>query len=151
MEEKVDFSLEPEYVDESKFSSVPQDQLDAIRAKAKPYFNQYVLKKVREKPNSAPEQIMNDMMFYSIIMRVNQLAKDTFLLRRAGEKEKAEVIYNFLHIHRKFLLDAFGIEEPDWTKIQNELEDDVEVLNNLSSAPVTESEFSQMDSKLNNM
>lgn len=151
MEAKPDFVQDPEYLDESKFSNLPETDKAALREKAKPYFNQYVLKKVREKPLSGPEMIQNDMLFHSLIHRMNQLAKDTLILRVQGEKEKAEHLYRFLHLHRKFVLVAFGLEEPNWEIIQNEWEDDLQVLQNLSSSTVTREEVERMEEKLNNM
>jgi hypothetical protein len=101
------------------------------------YFNIYVAGVIRQRHDF--EAINCDLLYFTLLMKMNQYAKEVYFVRKAktGETD-AKLIFNHLSILRKFVLDFYEIKPPNWKLIQNELEDSLEVLDSL---PVEEDPF----------
>lgn len=107
------------------------------------YFNEYVAGYL--KTRSDFEQINTDMLYFCLLMKMNFYAKEVYFQRKKNTPmEHINSLFNHLKIHRKFTLDCFEIPEPNWTLIQNELEDSLAYLDSLPlqddnpSAPPTQ-------------
>jgi hypothetical protein len=101
------------------------------------YFNMYVAGMIRQRQDF--EAINTDLLYFTLLMKMNQYAKEVYFARKAktGESD-AKAIMNHLMLLRKFVLDYFEIKAPNWKLLQNELEDPI---TELDSLPVEEDPF----------
>ena len=101
------------------------------------YFNMYIAGVIRQRQDF--EAINCDLLYFTLLMKMNQYAKEVYFSRKAktGEAD-TKAIFNHLMILRKFTLEFYEVKAPNWKLIQNELEDPLEVLDSL---PVEEDPF----------
>lgn len=99
------------------------------------YFNMYVAAVIRNRQDF--EAINTDLLYFTLLMKMNQYAKEVYFARKAKTGDSEQVM-NHLMILRKFTLDFYEIKVPNWKLIQNELEDPLEALDSL---PVEEDPF----------
>ena len=99
------------------------------------YFNMYVAAVIRNRQDF--EAINTDLLYFTLLMKMNQYAKEVYFTRKAKTGD-SEMVMNHLMILRKFVLDFYEIKAPNWRLIQNELEDPLEELDSL---PVEEDPF----------
>jgi hypothetical protein len=99
------------------------------------YFNMYVAAVIRNRQDF--EAINTDLLYFTLLMKMNQYAKEVYFTRKAKTGD-SDMVMNHLKILRKFTLDFYEIKEPNWRLIQNELEDPLEALDSL---PVEEDPF----------
>jgi hypothetical protein len=128
----------PAPVDEKVFQTVPDEEKKELLKKQKPYFNQYVVYMIQNKPGAQAEQIQLDMFYHCLLLRSNMLAKEVYLFRKQDEEEKAEFIYRNLVDLRQFWCRHYGVPYPEPNEIdlfQNELTDDLKILDNLPAEP----------------
>jgi hypothetical protein len=99
------------------------------------YFNMYVAAVIRNRQDF--EAINTDLLYFTLLMKMNQYAKEVYFTRKAKTGD-SEMVMNHLMILRKFTLDFYEVKAPNWKLIQNELEDPLEALDSL---PVEEDPF----------
>jgi hypothetical protein len=99
------------------------------------YFNMYVAAIIRNRQDF--EAINTDLLYFTLLMKMNQYAKEVYFTRKAKTGD-SEMVMNHLMLLRKFVLDFYEIKAPNWRLIQNELEDPLEELDSL---PVEEDPF----------
>lgn len=99
------------------------------------YFNMYVAAVIRNRQDF--EAINTDLLYFTLLMKMNQYAKEVYFTRKAKTGD-SQMVMNHLMILRKFTMDFYEIKEPNWRLIQNELEDPLEELDLL---PVEEDPF----------
>ena len=99
------------------------------------YFNMYVAAVIRNRQDF--EAINTDLLYFTLLMKMNQYAKEVYFTRKAKTGD-SEMVMNHLMILRKFVLDFYEVKAPNWKLIQNELEDPLE---SLDSLPVEEDPF----------
>lgn len=99
------------------------------------YFNMYVAAVIRNRQDF--EAINTDLLYFTLLMKMNQYAKEVYFTRKAKTGD-SEMVMNHLMLMRKFVLDFYEIKAPNWKLIQNELEDPLEALDSL---PVEEDPF----------
>ena len=94
------------------------------------YFNEYVAGSLRARHDF--EAINTDLLYFCLLMKMNQYAKEVYFCRKAKRSEdEIESIYNHLKIMREFILKFYEITAPNPKLIQNELEDPLEALDKL--------------------
>jgi hypothetical protein len=131
-------TFSPQLIDEKVFQNVSEEEKKELLKKQKPYFNQYIIYMIQQKPGAQAEQIQMDMFYHCLLLRSNMLAKEVYLFRKQDEEEKAEFIFNHLSDLRQFWCRHYGIPYPEPKEMelfQNELTDDLKVLDNLPSEP----------------
>jgi hypothetical protein len=94
------------------------------------YFNEYVAGSIRGRQDF--EAINGDLLYFCLLMKMNQYAKEVYFLRKASRPEiDVGQVYEHLKILRKFCLDFYEIPAPNYKMIQNELTDPIERLDSL--------------------
>jgi hypothetical protein len=94
------------------------------------YFNEYVAGLLKARPDF--EAINLDLLYFCLLMKSNQYAKEVYFLRKANRpKEEVEGVFKHLGLLRNFLLDFYEVPEPNSKLIQNELLDPLEKLDSL--------------------
>jgi hypothetical protein len=98
--------------------------------KTKLYFNEYVAGRIRTREDF--EAINCDLLYFCMLMKMNQYAKEVYFLRKAPrENVQAELVQKHLKLMRRFVLDFYEVEEPNWALIQDEFKDSLEDLDRL--------------------
>ena len=96
------------------------------------YFNMYIAGVIRNRPDF--EAINCDLLYFCLLMKMNQYAKEVYFLRKSTVKaanNDAESVYKHLVILRDFALQFYEIAPPRAALIQNELTDSLEELDKL--------------------
>jgi hypothetical protein len=94
------------------------------------YFNIYVAGIIRGRQDF--EAINCDLLYFTLLMKMNQYAKEVYFLRKAKTGEvDVKAVYNHLCILRRFVIDFYEIPKPNWNLLQNELEDPLADLDKL--------------------
>jgi hypothetical protein len=101
------------------------------------YFNMFVAGIIRGRRDF--EAINCDLLYFTLLMKMNQYAKEVYFLRKAKTSEvDVKAVYAHLMIIRRFLIQFYELPEPNWKLLQNELEDP---LAELDSLPLEEDPF----------
>jgi hypothetical protein len=96
------------------------------------YFNMYIAGIIRSRPDF--EAINGDLLYFTLLMKMNQYAKEVYFLRKAKTNEvNAESVYKHLMILRQFTLDFYEIPTPRWELLQDELLNPLSDLDKLST------------------
>lgn len=94
------------------------------------YFNEYIAGIIRGRHDF--EAINGDLLYFCLLMKMNQYAKEVYFLRKAKKEGiDAEQVFDHLSLLRKFVLDFYEIQSPNYKMIQNELTDPIEDLDRL--------------------
>jgi hypothetical protein len=94
------------------------------------YFNMYIAGVIRNRKDF--EAINCDLLYFTLLMKMNQYAKEVYFLRKAKQtEENVKAVYDHLMILRKFVIDFYEIATPRWELIQNELTDPLSSLDEL--------------------
>jgi hypothetical protein len=96
------------------------------------YFNMYVAGIIRNRPDM--EAINTDLLYFCLLMKMNQYAKEVYFLRRSGVNaavKDAAGVAKHLRILRDFVLTFYEIPTPRWNLIQDEELDPLEELDKL--------------------
>lgn len=118
---------------------------DKRTLKTKLYFNEYVAGRIRTRDDF--EAINCDLLYFCLLMKINQYAKEVYFLRKAPrEGLQAELVHKHLDLLRRFVLDFYEIEEPNWALIQNEFTDPLEDLDRLPVNGVENKNISDLGS-----
>jgi hypothetical protein len=105
------------------------------------YFNEYVAGALRTRSDF--EAINTDLLYFCLLMKSNQYAKEVYFLRKAKRPdEEISSVYNHLTLMRTFILTFYEIDAPNPKFIQNEKEDPLELLDKL---PLDGTETSSRD------
>ena len=105
------------------------------------YFNEYVAGALRTRSDF--EAINTDLLYFCLLMKSNQYAKEVYFLRKANRPdEEIASVYNHLTLMRTFILTFYEIDAPNPKFIQNEKEDPLELLDKL---PLDGTESSSRD------
>ena len=94
------------------------------------YFNEYVAGKLRTRSDF--EAINTDILYFCLLMKSNQYAKEVYFLRKAKRPvDEINSVYNHLELMRTFILTFYEIDAPNSKFIQNEKTDPLELLDKL--------------------
>jgi hypothetical protein len=94
------------------------------------YFNLYVAARLRERPDY--EAINTDLLYFCLLMKANFFAKEVYFQRKKQiPDDQIDKLFGMLTCIRKFMLEFFEIEEPNWDLIQDEAHDSLEELDSL--------------------
>ena len=96
------------------------------------YFNMYVAGIIRNRPDM--EAINTDLLYFCLLMKMNQYAKEVYFLRRSNVNaavKDAEGVAKHLRLLRDFVLTFYEIPTPRWNLIQDEEKDPLDELDKL--------------------
>jgi hypothetical protein len=96
------------------------------------YFNMYVAGIIRNRPDM--EAINTDLLYFCLLMKMNQYAKEVYFLRRSGISaaiKDVEGVAKHLRMLRDFVLLFYEIPTPRWNLIQDEENDPLDELDKL--------------------
>jgi hypothetical protein len=80
------------------------------------------------------EAINTDLLYFCLLMKMNQYAKEVYFLRRSGVNaavKDAEGVAKHLRMLRDFVLTFYEIPTPRWNLIQDEEKDPLDELDKL--------------------
>ena len=92
----------------------------------------YVAGIIRNRPDM--EAINTDLLYFCLLMKMNQYAKEVYFLRRSGVNaavKDAEGVAKHLRMLRDFVLTFYEIPTPRWNLIQDEEKDPLDELDKL--------------------
>jgi hypothetical protein len=94
------------------------------------YFNEYIAGALRTRSDF--EAINTDLLYFCLLMKSNQYAKEVYFLRKAKRPdEEIAAVYNHLTLMRTFILTFYEVDAPNPKFIQNERDDPLELLDKL--------------------